>query len=526
MSVRPGLRRATRTIAAVGLSAAAFGAAALQACAAREAKPAAQAAPSPATSLPGFEVTISRFANLVHVIDNLAGSSQGKTIGAYRGWWADRFGFPGERDTDLLAAWTGLRYKTFARRPPRILNDEGCLPWSEPEPGFRHRFRVRSYEAESIGEFVRSMEGDLTPEEMEKLSEILAAFEPRFDEIWKETTFLARFKTSFEAYLRDSGIRPYLGEVARFFGVDPDAFPPGRIQLMALPADSGTHAQADGRDLLMEIRPDDTPLEQIQVIAHETTHYLWQLVSPARNDAFARQVHGASPRGAVIWRRLRESLPTALGQGLAEARLAPQRFGMHYPWYHTDEVDRLAKSIYPVVEAAFREGRGIEEGVLDEIARAAEATTAVHRAPPGAYLNVVLFAVGDGMLEPYTQIRSRLPMESAWTFSLSNPEGVEFLERYACLTGVVLLSPAESRHLSDLPVALTPPPAPGEAWGGPADGGRQSSIRSSRRAGGGLTFYLTAAREEDVSRIAGVFLELQEIPSGPIFLAPEAPAGR
>lgn len=498
----------------------------LAACAARGAAPAAPSARAPAASLPEFEVKISRFANLVHFVDNLAGTSQGKTIRAYRRYWADRVGFPDGRDRELLGTWTALRYKNVPRRPATILNERGCLPWSEPDPGWRHRFLVRSYDAESIDAFVDSMEGDLEPEEMSRLREVLEAFEPPFDEIWKEMTFLPRFKESFEAYLRDSGLRPFLGEMARFFGVDPSAFPPGRIHLMALPADSGTHAQANGRDLLMEIRPNDTPIEQIQVISHETAHYLWHLVAPDRNDALARQAHEASPRGAVIWRRLRESLPTALGQGLAEARLAPQRFGLQHRWYHIDAEDRFAKAIYPVVERAFREGRRIDDGIMAELARAADASTALRHAAAADYLNDVLFAVGDGMIGPYTELRSNLPMETAWTFGLADAEAAGFLDRYACLTGVVLLSPSDAARAGDLPPALAPPA--GGSDGDAADGlaGARSSIRTARRPGGGLNIYLTAAREEDIPRIATAFLKLADLPSSPVLLPPADPAAR
>jgi len=515
-------RRARAPAAAALLSAvAALAVLLLAACAARA--PAPAEAPAVA-SLPRFEVSISRLANLVHWVDNLAGSSQGKTIRAYRRYWADRVGFPDERDRELLGEWTALRYKNIPAQPAPILNERGCLPWPAEEPGWRHRFLVRSYDAASIDDFVASMEGDLDASERARLREILLAFEPRFDEIWNEMTFLPRFKKSFEAYLRDSGMRPFLGQVARFFGVDPAAHPPGRIHLMALPADSGTHAQANGRDLLMEIRPNDTPVEQIQVIAHETAHYLWHLVPPERDDELAREVHEASERGAVIWRRLRESLPTALGQGLAEARLAPQRFGLRHRWYHVDADDAFAKTIYPVVDKAFREGRGIGDGFMEEVVRIADASAGMQRVPVSDYLNDVLFAVGDGMVQPYAEIRSRLPMETSWTFGLDDDRAARFLDSYECLTGVVLLSPADAARAADLPAALAPPRGRRDEADGVA--APRGSIRAARRPGGGLNIYITAARDEDIAGLAAAFLDLDALPEEPVYLPAPNPASR
>jgi hypothetical protein len=473
--------------------------------------------PAVPTALPEFEVSISRVANLVHWIDNLAGSSLGKTVRVYRRYWLNRYGSPSPEERRMLQKWHDIRVKSRNRPTSRLLMDRGCLPQTAPAPRWRDRFRVRSYEAASTEEFVISMHEDLSDAEMKDLRAILQAFEPGFDEIWKEMTFLPRFKERFERFLEESELRPFLGKMAGFFGVDPAVFPKGRIHLMALPADSGTHAQANGRHLLMEIRPRDTPVEQIQVISHETAHYFWQLISPERNDELARQVHQAGPAGPVLWRLLRESLPTALGQGLAEAHLAPHRFGTHQRWYHIESIDKFAKEIYPVVEAAFRLGRTIDDGVLQKITERVQALPLITMATPDDYMHDVYYGIGAGMEEAYKELRSRQSVWSVWPYQLSDPSGRDFLDRFECLSAVILLSPAEAEDAHNLPGILAPPVAVGKPVRA-GERGLKSSIQAVRRAQGGIVFYLIATKPDDLPSLTRTFLELRRVPDDPIYL--------
>lgn len=504
-------------------------------------EPGALPAPPP-RHLPRFEISISYVANLVHWIDNLAGSSQGKTIRSYRQYWQRRFGTPDPEEMELLRSWLTLRYKAIAKPEPSILNASGCLPQREEAPDWRQSFRIRSYESASVDAFVDAMSGELTTEERGTLRAVIEKFRPRFDEAWKETVYLSRFEEKLGPFLEESGLRSFLGEVAAFFGVDPDAFPPGKIELMALPEEGATHAQADGRYLLIEIRPSDGPADQIQVVAHETSHYLWHLVDAARNDHLARQTHAAGKGGSVTWNLLREALPTALGQGLAESRLAPRRFGERNPWYHIEEVDRFAKEIFPIVRAAFRDGKPLEGGVMEEIARRAESSPVVLGTAPSGYLADSFFAVGEGMSVPYRLIRERTPTRAARRFAATDPNEAAFVGRYECLSGVVLLGPEELASLPRLPAAIAPPPAaptsprasepptadpkstPADGVSAPSGAPLRSEVRAVRRPGGGIIFYVMAARPEDAERIGAAFLDLQGRPDGPVFLGdPEGP---
>lgn len=439
---------------------------------------------------PPFEISVSRVANLVHWIDNLAGSSRGKTIRTYRRYWQRRFGGPTPSETDLLRRWSEIRYKPEQDGPLRPLNERGCLPQVEDPLPWRHVFLLRSYEAPSVEAFLEALSDHLDGEEIRELEEIIDAFEPRFDKVWRSMGFLRRFEGRFRRYLEQSDLRPFLGEVARFLEVDPGAFPPGRIHLMALPQESATFATAIGRDLMMEIRPGDGPREQIQVIAHETTHYLWQMIPPDRMDDLARQVHAASSRGAVVWALLREGLPTAVGQGLAEARLAPGRFGFQYAWYHMRHIDRFAKEIYPLVERGIASGGTFAESMASSVGRIPSGSMPVPHAP-GEHLVEAVHLLGEETLPAYARVMQRNPARHRWVFRAGDPAAGEMLERFQCLGGLAFVGPAEAAEPSRLPelfrAALVQAPAASSPEGDEpqvhsAAGGEGASVRASPRS--------------------------------------------
>jgi hypothetical protein len=71
---------------------------------------------------------------------------------------------------------------------------------------------------------------------------------------------------------------------------------------------------------------------------------------------------------------MQEALPTALGQGLATARLTPDDFDERLGWYHIEEIDVLAHAIYPIVRREVGAGHTIDGPFIEECVRAYEGT--------------------------------------------------------------------------------------------------------------------------------------------------------
>jgi len=344
--------------------------------------PSGAGAPLPAVKARVVPVRLTteamRIASLVHFVDSLADTSGGKSVPTYRALWNARIGAPTPQDRSALDA-----YRSARRSATAAARCGAPAPGSAgAEPGWPTRFLYSMLEARDLDGFLGDIEPCLTPDESRGLSDALAHFTPGFEVFWRESGWLRAFDRDFQDFLASGGLPLYLGEVARWFGVDPETAPPPVIGFVILPAPGGTHAQELGRRLLVEIRPRDTPVDQISVVAHEESHYLFHQIPPERLAALEARARAAGPNGEDVWHLLHEAIPTALGQGLAVARLQPAAFRPDLGWYHIPEIDALAHRIYPLVREAVDSGRTIDGDFIAACVRAQD--TAKGRPGPAA----------------------------------------------------------------------------------------------------------------------------------------------
>lgn len=288
------------------------------------------------------EFVASFHTGLFHWVNSLAGASDGKTIPAYREQFERLFGKPTSEDMRLLRAFIAVR-RLHAEK-------------------YGISAMLRAFmEAGTLHEAIVRLGDELPLEDATAVEQTLEHFRPRFADVWRDGLdvhlFLRRVK---ESGLRGRLSRT-LAEVAGFYGVTPPADALPRVTMVPVPGNYGTHAQAVGRFLLLEVRASDGLPEQAQVIVHENAHYLWDLVDPATRARLADAAASMGPRGARAWDLLREALPTALGQGVADRRFQdPFRWSLGRPWYHVEDVDAYAKALYPLIEETLRVG-----GTLD-----------------------------------------------------------------------------------------------------------------------------------------------------------------
>jgi hypothetical protein len=480
---------------------------------------AAQAATAPHATRAGLrlQTDVSYTANLVHWVDNLAGTSAGKTMPAYRDHWRARFGSHAETDLQALRAFASLRHgggpSPGAR--PGIRNDAGCMPVEADEMSWHQRFMAAAMEAGSVDGLARALYPD-APAERELLGASLAHFEPRFRQVWQDLGHVRAFEARFHRFLEQGGLPGYLDTLAAFFGVDAAATPPMRISFIGLPVDGPTHAEADGDHLLVEIRPGDTPETQIQVVAHEASHFLMRRLDPARVDALAAEALAQGEAGALVWRLMWEGIPTALGQGLAEARLIPERFTLTQRWYHLDSVDRFAKLIYPGIVESVAAGRPLDGPLMAHMARVVQGSSIFTKASPRDFLMTSFFVVGSRLDLAGQALQRRLGLASmppASRMTLDDPRLEDLLRRYRCLPGVLLLGAGELGRAAALDGGLS---LPARAMRQAADRAARGdgSILTGRRTGGGPVFVLVAPDADSAAPVMEKFLSLEGIPRG------------
>ncbi|HEX6850643.1 MAG TPA: hypothetical protein VF139_04490 [Candidatus Polarisedimenticolaceae bacterium] len=272
-------------------------------------------------------------------LDSLAQTSVGKTIPAHRADYVRRFGRATPEDAAAIERFWKARLA------------------HEQATGSRSDLLGIFCAAPTMEAGMRTAGERLSAERRADLEAALAHFQPKFDQIWSGGSIPRRFLGAMRDDPSTAKLSDLLGRAARFFGADGAALSPKpRLVLVPVPDGWGTHAQAIGRQLLLEIRPGDRLADQAAVIVHENVHFLVEAMPEERRRGLERIAVAHAPHGAEAWAVLREALPTALGQGVADRAFRPREWSRRLPWYDTPEVDAYAKAIYPLVQQAIELG--------------------------------------------------------------------------------------------------------------------------------------------------------------------------
>jgi hypothetical protein len=300
-----------------------------------------------------LEVDVSFPAALFHWLDSLAGldgpgMTAGKTQAAHRQHFIRRLGPPGSLDQQNLQRFAEIRLRDVTKR----VDDRIALA-------------LVFLEAPDLEAALAEVEGLVGSEDARALAATMAYFAPRYAEIWQAGEVPRRF---LDKVLRSS-IRPrlaaFLSQVQAFYGVESIQAPRPRLILVPVDSGFGTHAQALGRNLLIEVRPQEGLAEELAPIVHENAHFLFYRIGTERRERLREVAESAGPHGADAWVMLLEALPTAIAQGVAWERMGPPGWSLERPWYHLDPVDEYAKRLYPLVRKALKDGGRFDEAFVE-----------------------------------------------------------------------------------------------------------------------------------------------------------------
>ena len=296
-----------------------------------------------------IEVAITAHAGLLHWLDSLTamndkGMTAGKSIEAHRAEYNKRLGQPTREDQQVL-----LRY-VEARKASVTHNNVG-----DPDA-----LTTAFFQAGSMSEALDALPALLDAGTAAELRQILQHFAPRYQKIWDGGQVPRSFVQRVRQDPRRVAVAGFMVDVARFYGVAPVTDPPPRLQLMPVIDGHGTHAQAIGRHMLVEVRDWEGLSEQLGPLVHENAHLFFDRVAPERVAAL-RATALAGEHGAAAWDALREALPTALAQGVACERFGVPSWSKAEPWYHHEEIDAYAKNLFDLVKSTLATG-----GTLDE----------------------------------------------------------------------------------------------------------------------------------------------------------------
>jgi hypothetical protein len=317
------------------------------------------AVPYPIEAAPSFP------AGLFHWIDSLAGTTQGKTVPAHRAEYLRLFGPLTQDDRAQLTAFVEARAQHAQHEVENAMR-QGVPPRASAMLGV-------FCGSATVEAALAKLQPELTSDAWEGLAGALAHFRARYEVVWKDGAVPRAF---LESVRRDPGraqLAALLAKIVRFYDVDPLAVPPPRLALVPVPDGYGTHAEAIGSLLLLEIRSGDRLADEASVVVHENSHFLWSLVPAERQRRLASFAAGLGDEGATTFQLFREAIPTALGQGVADRAFRSSSWSIDNPWYHTKDVDLCAKRIFDVVTAALDGGLSLDEELVRRAVQAAEA---------------------------------------------------------------------------------------------------------------------------------------------------------
>jgi len=304
-----------------------------------------------------LEGSVSFPAGLFHWVDSLAGTSGGKTIPQYREEFYRTFGALGEAKP-ALASFRSIRL-AHARR-----NGVGGS-----ERGASSMLGV-FLAADTLDAAFEDLKSQLSPDESDRLRAALEQLAPKYRTLWNGGARAREFLDNAKRNPSRADLEKLMAAMARFLGVDPKTEPAPRIVPVPVPAGGGTHAEAVGRYLLIEIRPGETVIDEAAPIVHENAHFLWYRIGDQRAEKLEAAARVVDSRG-FTWRLLHEALPTALGQGVAARRFQREHWSPRAGWYHIDEIDECAKRIYPLVQKAMDDGAVLDEELMTRMVRVA-----------------------------------------------------------------------------------------------------------------------------------------------------------
>jgi hypothetical protein len=302
-----------------------------------------------------IEVRISFQAALFHWLDSLTavtgpGMTAGKTTEAHRLDYEKVAGEPSTEDLRMLQRFAETRRSIAARSRGGSENHLTRAIFEEP---------TLTDALERVGPLVEAQEA-------RELRTVFDYFTVHYERIWRNGKVVRGF---VERALRDrdrQALGAFMGRVAGFYGTDLADSEVPRLILVPVRDGHGTHAQAVGPDLLIEIRPGDGLSDQVSAIVHENSHFLFYGMDSKRRNALRTLTAELGPGGADAWQVMLEALPTAIGQGVAGQAFRRTTWSLEKRWYGREDVDRFAKAIFPLVRDTLNNGGRLDRPFLEK----------------------------------------------------------------------------------------------------------------------------------------------------------------
>lgn len=277
-----------------------------------------------------YGVHLAPQPNLVYQLDCIAGVIICARV-IFREHWATLGLDAG--DEAALATWKTLRAR-HGGELRRVDHRPVVLPLLAASGAFdlTERQRIAGLVARTPGAYEASIALLSTDADARELRGVLHRFTPRFERWWRERGFTAG-STTFDG-LRNLFADPFLDGIiekaARFYEAELPGGPVLDIHVMVQPASARRLSVAYQMEAYAAVEAPDggKPEGLIGIVAHESFHYFFSRMAPARKAALLERVCASEdPFAVAAFGVFDEALAATLGNGLvARHYTAPEEF--------------------------------------------------------------------------------------------------------------------------------------------------------------------------------------------------------
>ena len=251
------------------------------------------------------------------------------------------------------------------------LESKNSVPLTAPLKGINvdTEIRVAAFESETMQQYYQKLQKRVSPQEFQKLKEVIEEYWPGFQIWWSSHAEKAgsEFRQKLFFLMSQKKIADHVDRVKRFYNPDiqynlKSAVTVNLILLPPYRATSHFGLQV-GSHSYLEFFSQDTPESRIDVVIHELCHYFFEKISFADHQKLSQYfIQLKDPTVISEINILNEVLATVLGTALVKKELIPdsqfqELLKLEQSLYANEWYDAGAKAILNWMEVDLKSGK-------------------------------------------------------------------------------------------------------------------------------------------------------------------------
>ena len=415
------------------------------------------------TPIPGqqisFEITANGMGNLGYQIDCVSGFTV-CTQEAYQQLWESEFHLT-YADRAQIKAWKKIKDRYGGSLKLSIPND--LKPGIHPRQSgvsYEKKLRIAALSSHSISEFREKLRLLMRPTEADELADIAESFLPRFQNWWNHTGFgiAQKYERASVTEFKKLKLIDFFQKVAHFYQSKLPKNETIIFNIIARAPSALKHTSAEELEnySTLEARPEESPDSQIDVIAHEAFHHLYDL-STIQDHVALIQHFIDSPEVYSIagYNLLNESLATVFGNGLVKEMVqTPEEFKARISkpnsFYSNEGIDLTAKALLPTARRYLEQGLTIQSpSFVSDYLKAYQSAVGTEANRPALALKILFVFFDERFDSSVDHLVKQLKTNSSWTFVFTEAASFSPFKQYPYSGSVFLITPKKIPELSE-----------------------------------------------------------------------------